>query len=163
MVFKTPFWYTWGEMAIKKKIEQDLKQAMLAGDKALVSTLRGLKSSILDVEIAKNKRNQGLDDEEVINLLQKEAKKRQESADLFAQGGNIEKQQAELTEKQVINDYLPAQMSEEELVKVIDEVISQTGGTGLQAMGQVIGAVKQKVGAQAEGAVIARLIKEKLQ
>ncbi len=146
-------------MALKQQIDQDLKQAMLSGDKELTTTLRGIKSAILSMEIEKGKREDGLSEEELTSLLQKEAKKRQESADLYAQGGNTEKQQAELAEKRVIENYLPAQMSEEELTKVIDEVIAQTGAAG---MGQVIGAVKQKVGAQADGATIARLVKESL-
>lgn len=75
---------------LKQKIEQDIKTAMLAGDKTLVMTLRGLKSAILYIEVAQGIRDTGLPDAEVIDLLAKEAKKRQESADLYKQGGNQE-------------------------------------------------------------------------
>ncbi|HSX27448.1 MAG TPA: GatB/YqeY domain-containing protein [Patescibacteria group bacterium] len=150
-------------MTIKQQIEADLKQAMLSGDKVLTTTLRGLKSSILDEEIAKNLRETGLSDDQTIPLLQKEAKKRQESADLFARGGNDEKHQAELDEKVVIEKYLPAPMSEDEIKSLIDEAVSSTNASGMQAMGQIIGLVKQKIGPAADGSVIARLVKEKLQ
>jgi len=150
-------------MAIKQQIDKDLKRAMLAGDKTLTTTLRGLKSAILNVEIAKGSRDSGLSDDDIIDILAKESKKRQESADLYKQGGNQERADAELQEKQVIEKYLPEQLSEDELIKVVDEVMANTDAKTMQQMGQVIGAVKQKVGAAADGAVIARLVKEKLQ
>lgn len=149
-------------MSIKQQIDSDIKTAMLAGDKETVTTLRGLKAVILNAEVAKNAREAGLADDEVVALLQKEAKKRQESADLFAQGGNTEKQQAELTEKEIIGKYLPRQMDEAELVGVVDSVIAELGVSGMQAMGQVIGVVKAKTGASADGAMIARIVKDKL-
>lgn len=149
-------------MTIKEQIEADLKQAMLGGDKVLTTTLRGLKSAILNVEVAENKRETGLSDEAVIGLFQKEAKKRQESADLFEQGGNIEKAAEERAEKLVIEKYLPAQMSDSELDKLIESVIAETGASGPQAMGQIIGLVKQRSDGQADGGRIAQKVKEKL-
>lgn len=149
-------------MSISKDIDADLKTAMLAGDKILATTLRGLKSTILYEEVAKGARDTGLEDDAVIGLLSKEAKKRQESADLYVKGGSQEKADAELAEKAVIEKYLPAQMSEEELVKIIDDAIASTGANSMQQMGQVIGAVKAKAGASADGARIAQLVKEKL-
>ncbi len=149
-------------MSLKEQIDQDIKQAMLGGDKVLTTTLRGLKSAILYVEVAKNKRDEGLGDDEIIEVLSKEAKKRQESADLYVQGGNQEKAELELTEKTVIEKYLPAQLSEEDIQTVVDKVITETGAAGMQAMGQVIGAVKGQLGASADGSVIARLVKERL-
>lgn len=149
-------------MTIKEQIEKDIKQAMLAGDKTLVTTLRGLKSSILYAEVAAGARDQGLADDTVVALLQKESKRRQESADLFAQGGNSEKSAAEQAEKEVIAQYLPAQMDEQELSELVKAKAAELGITGPQQMGQLIGAVKQVAGAAADGAVIARLAKEQL-
>jgi uncharacterized protein YqeY len=149
-------------VSLKQQLEDDLKQAMLAGDKTLVTTLRGLKSAILNVEVAKGVREAGLPDNEVIDVLTKQAKQRQESADLFTQGGNAEKAAAELAEKVVIEKYLPAQASEEEITTAVDKVIADTGAQGMQAMGQVIGAVKQQFGASADGSVVARIVKERL-
>lgn len=150
-------------MSIKGQIEADLKQAMLAGDKTLVETLRGLKSAILYAEVAAGTRGETDDDAAVQAVLAKEAKKRQESADLFKQGGNNEKAQAELAEKTVIEKYLPEQMSEADIKKVVDEVMAEMGATSAQQMGQVIGQVRARTQGQADGGIIARLVKEKLQ
>src|SRR6185436_15823241 len=127
------------------------------------TTIRGLKSVILYAEVAAGSRESGgLSDDEIIALLSKEAKKRQESADLFEKGGNQEKAAAELTEKKVIEGYLPQQMSDEELKALVEEAVAATGASGMQAMGQVIGMVKQKAGASADGSRVAALVKERL-
>lgn len=148
---------------LEQKIEEDIKTALLSGDSQRVSTLRGLKSTLLNAKIATGKRDSGLSDDEVLAQLSKQAKQRQESADMYVQGGDQARADKELSEKAIIESYLPAQLSEEDIVKMIDEVIKEIGATGLQAMGQVIGRVKQKAGAAADGAVVARLTKEKLQ
>lgn len=150
-------------MSLKDRIEQDLKTAMLSGNKALVNTLKNIKSAILYEEVALGLRDKGLDDKTVINVLVKETKKRQESADLYRQGGNEEKAQAELAEKQVLETYLPEQLSEAELIKVIDAVLSELKVNSASAMGQVISEVRARTSGQADGAIIARLVKEKLQ
>jgi uncharacterized protein YqeY len=147
---------------LKERIDQDLKAALLAGDKVLATTLRGLKSAILYVEVAEGKRGQGLPDAEILPIFAKEAKKRQESADLYKQGGNQEKADAELAEKKVIENYLPQQLTDEELASAIDGAIAGLEVSGPQAMGRVIGAVKTTVGSQADGARIARMVKERL-
>ncbi|HUY84917.1 MAG TPA: GatB/YqeY domain-containing protein [Candidatus Dormibacteraeota bacterium] len=149
---------------LEQKIEQDLKAALLSGDSQRVSTLRGLKSTLLNTKIATGKRDSGLSDDEVLTQLAKQAKQRQESADMYVQGGDQVRADKELAEKAIIEEYLPTQLSEAEISKLIDDVIAESGlSAGPQAMGQVIGQVKQKAGAAADGAVIARLAKEKLQ
>lgn len=149
---------------LEQKIEQDLKAALLSGDSQRVSTLRGLKSTLLNTKIALQKRDSGLSDDEVLAQLSKQAKQRQESADMYLQGGDRARADKELAEKAIIEEYLPAQLSEDEIAKLIDDVIAESGlSGGPQAIGQVIGQVKQKAGAAADGAVIARLAKEKLQ
>lgn len=148
---------------LEQKLEQDIKAALLAGDKTKATTLRGLKAVLLNVKVATGKRDEGLSDDEVLAQLSKQAKQRQESADLYRQGGNLEKAEAELTEKALIETYLPAQLSETEIAELIDAVISETGASGASSMGQVIGEVKKRAGATADGSVIARLAKEKLQ
>lgn len=147
---------------LEKQIEQDLKTALLSGNKVDAETLRGLRSALLNAKIEQGKRDEGLDDAAVVLILSKEAKKRQESADLYVQGGNQERADAELVEKALIEKYLPAQLSEEEILQLVDDAISSTGASGPQGMGQVIGAVKAKAGASADGSVIARLAKERL-
>ncbi len=148
---------------LEQKLEQDIKTALLAGDRNRATTLRGLKATLLNVKVATGKRENGLSDEEVIPVLAKEAKKRQESADLYLQGGDQARADAELAEKAIIEAYLPEQLSEAEIGLLIDKAIKETGAKDLQAIGQVIGQVKQQAGAKADGSIIARLVKEKLQ
>lgn len=147
---------------LKQQIEQDLKSALLAGDNSTATTLRGLKSAILYVEVAQNKREEGLDDTAIIDVLSKEAKKRQESADLYQQGGNAERADQELAEKKIIEKYLPAQLSDDELKTLIDKAVTELSASGPQDMGKVIAQVKQETAGAADGAVIARITKERL-
>ena len=149
-------------MTIKEQLDIDLKAAMLGGEKTLVTTLRGLKSAILYGEVANGTRESGMTDADVIDLFTKEAKKRQESADMYTQGGNAEKAAAELLEKQVIAKYLPQQLSDDELTAIVDAVAAELGGITQQQMGQAIGKVKAQVGARAEGARIAAAVKGKI-
>ena len=147
---------------MQEKIDQDLKQAMLAGDKTKAETLRTLKSALQNEAIAQNARDSGLSDDQVMKVLQRESKKRLEAAELYNRGGSDDRANAEMDEKAVIDSYLPEQMGEEELAKLVDEQIAATGAAGPQDMGKVIGAVKAKVGAAADGGAIAKLVKEKL-
>ncbi len=149
-------------MGIKQTIEQDLKIALLAGEKEKATVLRGLKSVILNAEIASNKRDTGLDDAEVIQLLKRESKMRTESAELYIQGNSQDRADKELREKVLIEVYLPAQMPEADVAKIVDEVIAGTPDVTPQMMGQIIGKVKQKIGPVGDGATIARLVKERL-
>lgn len=148
---------------LEQKIEQDLKSALLAGNALRVATLRGLKAALLNVKVATGQRDSGLSDDEVVTQLAKQAKQRQESADLYVQGGDQARAEAELAEKAIIEEYLPARLSEAEIAALVDEAIKTGGASGPQAMGQIIGQVKQKAGPAADGALIARLVKEKLQ
>lgn len=146
----------------KQQIETDLKQAMLSGDKKLVTTLRGLKSTILYAEVASGKRDSGLDEEAVIMLLQKEAKKRQESADLYMQGGSGDRRDAELAEKKIIEKYLPAQLADEEIEGIVKQAIKELNASSIRQMGQVMSLVKERLGAAADSSVVARIVKERL-
>ncbi len=147
---------------LKQQIEIDLKQALLSGDKDRATTLRGLKSVILYAEVAQGIRDTGLPDDEVTILLAKEVKKRQESAELFRKGGAEDRAAKELAEKAIIEAYLPKQLTNEELSQIIDAAIAETGADSPQAMGRVIGLVKQKTAGQADGSRIATAVKDKL-
>jgi uncharacterized protein YqeY len=148
---------------LEQRIEQDLKTALLGGDAQRVTTLRGLKSVILNEKIAKGSRDTAMSDADVQALLAKETKKRQESADLYVQGDSQERADAELAEKAIIETYLPSQLSEDEITKLVEAAIAETGAQGPAGMGQVIGKVKAQAGAAADGALVARIAKEKLQ
>lgn len=149
-------------MGIKQQIEQDLKTALLSGDKDTAMVLRGLKSSILNAEISSGNREAGLPEPEIIAVLKKEAKSRQDSAEMYVKGGSQERADKELAEKKIIEKYLPAQMSDEELQAVVEKVMGEMGELTPQMLGQVIGKVKQEVGGAADGARIAEMVKGKL-
>jgi uncharacterized protein YqeY len=150
-------------MAIRQQLDDDVKAALLAGDSVRVDTVRGLKSTILYADVAARKRDSGgISDEEILGLFAKEAKKRQESADLYTKGGAQERADRELTEKAMIEAYLPAQMSDDELKLLVDGTIAEQGAQNLQSMGKVIAAVKMAAGNTADGAKIAQLVKERL-
>jgi uncharacterized protein YqeY len=147
---------------MQEQIERDLKTALLAGDKTKAETLRGLKSAILNEAIAQNARDSGLGDEQLQKILAKESKKRQEAAELYKQGGSPERAGAELAEKAIIDAYLPEQLDEAEVAKIVDEEVQKAGSPTMQDMGRIIGAVRARAGGQADGALIAQLVKQKL-
>lgn len=145
---------------IKDSINADLKTAMLGGDKELTNVLRVAKSVILDSEVNQGKREEGLSDNEVESLLQKEVKKRSEASEMYEKAGEKERADKEMYEVGVIQKYLPKALSEDELSIIVDEVISSLGDDA--NMGQIIGQVKAKTGASADGSMIANLVKGRL-
>jgi len=147
---------------MQEQIESDLKAALLAGDKSKVETLRGLKSAILNEAIAQGTKDSGLSEEQMQKVLARESKKRAEAADLYKKGGNNERAEAELAEKALIDGYLPEQVDESQITAAVDEEISKIEAPSISDMGKIIGAVKVKLGAAADGATIARIVKEKL-
>lgn len=149
-------------MSLKSTIDNDLKAALLGGDRFVAEVLRGLKAVILDEEVKLGKRDEGLDDESIEKLIVREVKKRQDSATQYEAAGRPELVEAEKAESKVIEAYLPEQLSEDDIKKTINETIAAMGVSGPAAMGQVIGAVKGKLGTSADGATIARLVKESL-
>jgi uncharacterized protein YqeY len=147
---------------MQDEIERDIKTALLAGDKVKAETLRNIKSALLNEAISQGARDTGLSDEQVQKILARESKKRQEAADLYKQGGADDRASAELAEKTIIDAYLPEQMGEGQVAKIIDEEIAEAGQVSLQDMGRIIGAVKSRTAGSADGALIARIVKEKL-
>lgn len=149
-------------MALAARINDDLKTALLGGDRFAAQVLRGLKAAILNEEVAAGKRDQGLDDASIEQVVAREIKKRNESASLYEQNDRAEQAADERREAEILSAYLPAQLSEDELKSVIDETIKKLGATSPADMGKVIGAVKAEVGTAADGATIASLVKQAL-
>lgn len=149
-------------MNLKGRIDADLKTAMLSRDTLQTELLRGLKSAILYREVALKKRDEGLSESEIEQVLASEAKKRDESIEMFDKGGKPELADKERKEKQIIETYLPAKLSEAEVARIVDEEVDTLGASGPAAMGQIIGKVKARTGSQAEGSLIAQLVKQKL-
>lgn len=149
-------------MALKAQLDNDLKAALLGGDRFRAEVLRGLKAVILNEEVSQGKRDEGLDDTTIETLIAREVKKRADSATQYEAAGRPELVEAETAESKILEEYLPEQTSEDDIKKVIAETITAMGVSGPQAMGQVIGAVKGKLGNSADGGTIARLVKEAL-
>ena len=147
---------------MQQQVEKDLKTAMLAGDKPKAETLRGLKNALQYEAVALQLKLEDLNDEQIQKVFAREAKKRQEAADLYQKGGRADRAQAELAEKAVIDAYLPEQMDEEQIKQAVQTEITKLGSPTMADMGKIIGAVKSQLGTSADGATIARIVKEKL-
>lgn len=147
---------------MQEQIERDLKAALLGGDKKKVETLRVIKSAVLNEAIAKGARDSGLSDDQIQAVLARESKKRSEAAELYQKANASDRASAELAEKAIIDSYLPAQLSEAEIAELVSAEVDKLDKPTQGDMGRIIGAVRAKAGASADGALIARLVKEKL-
>lgn len=145
---------------LKERINADVKTAMLAGEREKADVLRGLKSAILYEEVAQKQRESGISDEAIEKVIVREVKKRDEAAGLYEKGGNAAAADKERAEKALLSDYLPKQLSDEELDAMVKSAIEEAGSEA--HMGKIIGAVKQKAGSQADGARVAAAVQKAL-
>jgi len=147
---------------LKARIGSDLKTAMLSGDKTRVEILKMLKTAILYKEVELGVRDEGLTEEQTIDVLSKEAKKRLDAADMYEKAGNSEKAQIERDEQLVVSEYLPEQATDEAILTVVEATIARTEGATIKDMGKIIGKVKSQLGNTADGSRIATIVKQKL-
>ncbi|MBI3103424.1 GatB/YqeY domain-containing protein [Candidatus Daviesbacteria bacterium] len=149
---------------LTEQIQNDLKQAQLSRLAVKVSTLRLLIAEIKNAEIALRLRSgqATIADNDIISVIQREVKKRKEAAAGFRSGGREEQAQKEEAEAKVLTDYLPSQLSTEELTKIVESTINELGVNSIADMGRVMGAVMGKVKGQADGNTVSVLVKEKL-
>ncbi|NKZ03163.1 GatB/YqeY domain-containing protein [Actinomadura latina] len=148
-------------MTLKEKLETDLSSAMKARDEVRTRTLRMALTAVKNEEVA-GKRSRELSDDDVVKVLTREAKKRREAATAFGDAGRDAQAQAERDEGAVLEEYLPAQLADEELTALVADAIAQTGAAGPRAMGQVMKAVNPKVAGRAEGGRVAAEVKRQL-
>jgi len=146
-------------MNIQQRIEGDLKKALTSGDQIVVSTLRMLKSAVHNKEISQKKKK--LSDEEIQKVLTSEKKKRQDSIDAFRKGGRDDLVAQEEKESKIIEQYLPEQLSEEEIKKVVQGIMTGMNDEEEQ-FGKIMSQVMAKVKGQADGRVVSRAVKEAL-
>ena len=146
-------------MSIADQLTEDMKASMKAGTTERTGTLRLLRGALKNEEI---KIGQPLDEAGALKVLQHEAKQRRDSIEAYEKARRDDLLAHEQTELEVIQAYLPAVMSEDEVVAVVERVVAQTGATSAAQMGQVMGAVMKEVGARADGATVSRLVREKL-
>ena len=145
--------------ALKQRINDEMKAALLGGNRFVGDLLRDMKAAILNEEVAKNKRDEGLSDEEVEQVLAREVKKRRESATLYRDNDRPELAEKEEQELAIIEQFLPKQLSEEEIQAKVDAKLAEMGEVSPQDMGKVIGALKSELGTSADGATLARIVK----
>lgn len=148
--------------ALKQRIADEMKAALLGGDRFIGETLRNLKAAILDQEVATGKRDEGLSDDEIEKVIAKEVKKRAESAKIYRDNARPELAEPEEKEAEILKAFLPKQLSEAEVQAIVDSKVAELGASGPAAMGQVIGAVKAQAGTAADGAMIATIVKATL-
>lgn len=150
--------------SVKTRLQSDLTAAMKARDEVALSTIRMLRAAIMNAEVAGDAAVE-LTDEQTIAVLQSEAKKRAESAAVYEENDRPESAAKERAEFEIIERYLPAAMSDDDLVAIVDEEVAAAaanGAEGGKAMGMVIKAVRDRAGASADGARIAALVKARL-
>jgi uncharacterized protein len=147
---------------VKQQLQEELKQSMLAKDALKTSTLRMLLSAINYAEIQKGGAGYEATDEDVQAVIQKEAKQRRDSIEAFEAGGRQEMAEKEKQELAILQVYLPEQLGEEEIRKLIEEAIAMTGASSMQDIGKVMGALMPKVKGKADGNLVNKIVREKL-
>lgn len=148
-------------MSLKDTLHADLTDAMRAKDETRRSTLRMVLTAVTNEEVA-GKQARELSDDEVLKVLGRELKKRKEAASAYTEAGHPDRAASELAEAAVIEAYLPAQLTDDELTVLVQEAIAETGASGPQAMGQVMKAVQPKVAGRADGGRVAGEVKRQL-
>lgn len=145
---------------ILKTIDTDLKEALKKREGAVISTLRMIIAALHNEAIALKKKDSGLNDQEEIAVLKREVKKRRDSVAAYEQGGRPELAQKEKEEIAIIEKYLPPSLSDEEIKKIVDEVIAEMGEVNASQFGTIMKKVMEKLAGQADGAKISQLVKE---
>ena len=148
-------------MGLKETLQADLTEAIRSRDELKSGTIRMLLAAIQVEEVA-GKEARVLKDDEIIKVLSREAKKRREAVDAFKEAGRADKAEQEAKEGEVILKYLPAQLSEDEIKKIVADAIAETGANSPQQMGKVMKIVQPKVAGKADGAMVSSLVKAAL-
>jgi uncharacterized protein YqeY len=147
-------------MSASERIQQDVKTAMRARDKPRLGALRMLGAALKNGEIEAGR---PLEEQEEQTILRRQLKQREESAEAFRKAGREDQAAAEAAEAAVVRDYLPQPLSSEELGKIVDTAIQETGATGMREMGRVMGRATQLSEGRAEGRELSALVKQRLQ
>jgi uncharacterized protein YqeY len=148
-------------MALFEQISEDIKSAMKARDKVRLETLRNIKKVFLEAKTAPGA-NDTLDDADALKIIQKLAKQGRESAATFAQQNRQDLADAEMAQVAVIEEYLPRQLSEEEIEAEVREIIAATGASTMKDMGRVMGLASKKMAGKADGRMISTVVKRLL-
>ena len=146
---------------LKERLRADLNTAMRARDQVRMRTLRMALTSITNEEVA-GAAARDLTDDEIVKVLTREARKRREAAEAFSAAGRTDQAAAERAEGEILADYLPAQLSDDELAALVDAAIAETGASGMASMGQVMKTVTPRIAGRADGARVAAEVRRRL-
>lgn len=146
----------------KSDLQNELKQSMLSKNELKTSVLRMLLSSISYLETQKGGAGYEATEEDVMSSIQKEAKQRRDSIEEFLKAGRDDLAEKEEKELKILKEYLPEQMNEEEIRKLIEETISQAGASNIQDIGKVMGILMPKIKGKADGDLVSRIVKNRL-
>ena len=151
------------ERVLKDRLRADLTTSIKARDEVRSSTLRMVLTAITNAEVA-GKEHRELSDDDIVGVLSTEAKKRREAATAFDDGGRVEMADKERAEAAVIAEYLPEQLSDDDIAGIVTAAIEQTGaaGEGMRAMGKVMGVVQPQVKGRADGGAVAAEVRRRL-
>lgn len=149
-------------MNLKNKISDDLKNALKSGDNIKRDTLRMLDAAIKNSEIEKKKREEGLNDAEVQEIVARLVKQRKDSVEQYEKGGRQDLADKEKKEIEILLVYLPQQLNEEEIRKIIKEVIEKTGAASASDTGKVMGTAMEKLKGKADGQRVKKMVEEEL-
>jgi len=148
-------------MGLKEILQHDLTEAIRSRDELKSGTIRMVLTAITNEEVS-GKEARTLTEPEIITVLSREAKKRREAAEAFAEGGRADRAEREKLEGEFITTYLPAQLTESEIKQLIADAIAETGATGPAGMGQVMKIVSPKIAGKADGGTVSALVKAAL-
>jgi uncharacterized protein YqeY len=148
-------------MNLFETINEEIKKAMLAKDKVRLEALRGIKKEFLEAKTAKGANNE-LSDETALAILQKMAKQRRDSADIYLSQNRSDLAEIELAQLNVIQEFLPRQMSPDELEEEVKKIIADIGATSMKDMGKVMGVATKQLAGKAEGRLISETVKKLL-
>ena len=148
-------------MGLKETLKSDLTEAIRSSDKVVSGTIRMVLTAITNEEVS-GKEARVLTEDEIITVLSREAKKRREAAEEFAKANRPDKSAEEKAEGEVIARYLPAQLSEDDIKKMIAAAVASTGAAGPGDMGKVMGAIKGQIAGKADGSLVSSLVKATL-
>ena len=148
-------------MSLQDQIMTSMKEAMKAKDRTALTALRAVKSAILMAKTESGAASE-LTEEQELKLLQKQVKQRKDSAVIFLEQGREDLAAPELAEAEIIAQFLPEAMSEEDIEKIVIQVIESTGANGMKDMGRVMGVVSKQLAGQADGKTISTIVKSKL-
>jgi uncharacterized protein YqeY len=145
---------------LKERLRADLTDAMRSRDQVRLRTLRMALASITNEEVSGTAHE--LSDEDIVKVLTREAKKRREAAEAYEAAGRADQAEAERAEGDVLADYLPAQLSDDDIAGLVTEVITETGAVGMSGMGKVMKAISPRVVGRADGAKVAAEVRRQL-